>query len=57
MCFVRGRDAGAWAEIAVIVGASSVHSHGMLFLLPTLSPLRRDLALLLATSNRRPALR
>jgi len=56
MFFVRGRDAGAWAGIAMVVGAPSVHGHGhrhgMLFLLPTLSPLRRDLALLLAPSNR-----
>jgi hypothetical protein len=57
MFFVRGRDAGAWAGIAMVVGAPSVHGHGMLFLLPTLSPLRRDLALLLAASNRYPALR
>jgi hypothetical protein len=46
--FVRGRDAGAWVGIALLVAAPSVHGHGMLFLLPTLLVLRRDLAITLA---------
>ncbi len=48
MFFVRGRDAGAWVGIALLVAAPSVHGYGMLFLLPTLLVLRRDLAILLA---------
>jgi len=31
---VRGRDAGAWVGIALLVVAPSVHGYGMLFLLP-----------------------
>jgi len=48
MFFVRGRDAGAWVGIALLVAAPSVHGYGMLFLLPTLLLLRRDLAIFLA---------
>ena len=48
MFFVRGRDAGAWVGIALLVAAPSIHGYGMLFLLPTLLVLRRDLALFLA---------
>ena len=48
MFFVRGRDAGAWVGIALLVAAPSVHGYGMLFLLPTLLVLRRDLAITLA---------
>ena len=48
MFFVRGRDAGAWVGIALLVAAPSIHGYGMLFLLPTLLVLRRDLALCLA---------
>ncbi len=46
--FVRGRDAGAWVGIALLVAAPSIHGYGMLFLLPTLLVLRRDLAITLA---------
>ena len=46
--FVRGRDAGAWVGIALLVAAPSIHGYGMLFLLPTLLVLRRDLAIALA---------
>jgi hypothetical protein len=48
MFFVRGRDAGAWVGIALLLAAPSIHGYGMLFLLPTLLVLRRDLALFLA---------
>jgi hypothetical protein len=48
MFFVRGRDAGAWVGIALLVAAPSIHGYGMLFLLPTLLVLRRDLAITLA---------
>lgn len=48
MFFVRGRDAGAWVGIALLVAAPSIHGYGMLFLLPTLLVLRRDLAIFLA---------
>jgi hypothetical protein len=48
MFFVRGRDAGAWVGIAMIVAAPSVHGYGMLLLLPTLLVLRRDIAITLA---------
>ncbi|HEX7492444.1 MAG TPA: hypothetical protein VF337_12155, partial [Candidatus Limnocylindrales bacterium] len=48
MFFVRGRDAGAWVGIALLVAAPSIHGYGMLFLLPTLLILRRDLAIVLA---------
>ena len=46
--FVRGRDSGAWVGIALLVAAPSIHGYGMLFLLPTLLVLRRDLAITLA---------
>jgi hypothetical protein len=46
--FVRGRDAGAWVGIALLVAAPSIHGYGMLFLLPALLVLRRDLAITLA---------
>ena len=46
--FVRGRDAGAWVGIALLVAAPSIHGYGMLFLLPTLLVLRRDMAITLA---------
>jgi hypothetical protein len=46
--FVRGRDAGAWVGIALLVAAPSIHGYGLLFLLPTLLTLRRDLAITLA---------
>jgi hypothetical protein len=45
---IRGRDAGAWVGIALLVAAPSVHGYGMLFLLPALLTIRRDLALALA---------
>lgn len=48
MFFVRGRDAGAWVGIALLVAAPSIHGYGMLFLLPTLLILRRDMAIVLA---------
>jgi len=48
MFLVRGRDAGAWVGIALLVAAPSIHGYGMLFLLPTLLVLRRDLAIFLA---------
>jgi len=46
--FVRGRDAGAWVGIALIVAAPSVHGYGFLFLVPALLTIRRDLAITLA---------
>ena len=49
MFFVRGRDAGAWVGIALLVAAPTIHGYGMLFLLPALFVLRRDLAIFLAT--------
>jgi hypothetical protein len=45
---VKGRDAGAWVGIALLVAAPSIHGYGMLFLLPALLILRRDLAIVLA---------
>lgn len=45
---VRGRDAGAWVGIALLVVAPSIHGYGMLFLLPALLTIRRDIALALA---------
>jgi hypothetical protein len=45
---VRGRDAGAWVGIALLVAAPSIHGYGMLFLLPAILILRRDLAIVLA---------
>jgi hypothetical protein len=48
MFFVRGRDAGAWVGIALLVAAPTIHGYGMLFLVPTLLLLRRDLAIFLA---------
>jgi hypothetical protein len=48
MFVVKGRDAGAWVGIALLVAAPSIHGYGMLFLLPTLLILRRDLAIVLA---------
>ncbi len=44
----RGRDSAAWLGIALIVAAPSMHGYGMLFLLPALMTLRRDLAIPLA---------
>jgi hypothetical protein len=44
MFFVRGRDTGTCVGIALLVAAPSVHGYGMLFLLPALLVLRRDLA-------------
>jgi hypothetical protein len=46
--FVRGRDSGAWVGIALLVAAPSIHGYGMLFLLPALLTIRRDLAISLA---------
>lgn len=46
--FIRGRDAGAWVGIALIVAAPSVHGYGFLFLVPALLTIRRDLAISLA---------
>jgi len=48
MFFVRGRDAGAWIGIAMLVAAPSLHGYGMLLLLPTLLILRRDIAITMA---------
>jgi hypothetical protein len=48
MFLVKGRDAGAWVGIALLVAAPSIHGYGMLFLLPALLILRRDLAIVLA---------
>jgi hypothetical protein len=48
MFFVRGRDAGAWVGIALVVAAPSIHGFGMLFLLPAILVLRRDLAITIA---------
>ena len=45
---VRGRDSAAWLGIALIVAAPSMHGYGMLFLLPGLMTLRRDVAIPLA---------
>ena len=45
---VRGRDAGAWVGIALLVAAPSIHGYGMLFLLPALLTIRRDMAIALA---------
>jgi hypothetical protein len=45
---VRGRDSGAWVGIALLVAAPSIHGYGMLFLLPALLTIRRDVALALA---------
>jgi Glycosyltransferase family 87 len=44
----RGRDAAAWLGIAMILSAPSMHGYGMLFLLPGLLTLRRDVAIALA---------
>ena len=46
--FIRGRDAGAWVGIALIVAAPSLHGYGFLFLVPALLTIRRDLAISLA---------
>ena len=46
--FIRGRDAGAWVGIALIVAAPSVHGYGFLFLLPAFLTIRRDLGISLA---------
>lgn len=46
--FVSGPDAGAWVGIALLVAAPSVHGYTMLFLMPALLTIRRDLALVLA---------
>ena len=46
--FIRGRDAGAWVGIALIVAAPSLHGYGFLFLVPALLTIRRDLAITLA---------
>jgi Glycosyltransferase family 87 len=46
--FIRGRDAGAWVGIALIVAAPSIHGYGFLFLVPALLTIRRDLAISLA---------
>jgi hypothetical protein len=48
MFFVKGRDTGAWVGIALLVVAPSIHGYGMLFLLPAILILRRDLAIVLA---------
>lgn len=48
MLFVRGRDAGAWVGIAMVVAAPSIHGYGLLLLLPALLTLRRDLSLVIA---------
>jgi hypothetical protein len=48
MFFVRGRDSGAWVGIALVVAAPSLHGYGILFLLPAILVLRRDLAITLA---------
>lgn len=49
LLFVRGRDTGSWVGIALLIAAPSIHGYGMLFLLPVLLTVRRDLAIFLAT--------
>jgi hypothetical protein len=44
---VRGRDSAAWLGIALLIATPSVHGYTMLFLLPCLVTIRRDVALLL----------
>jgi hypothetical protein len=45
----RGRDAGAWLGIALLIATPSVHGYTFLFLLPGLLAIRRDYAILLST--------
>jgi Glycosyltransferase family 87 len=45
----RGRDAGAWLGIALLIATPSVHGYTFLFLLPGLLTIRRDYAILLST--------
>jgi hypothetical protein len=45
----RGRDAGAWLGIALLIATPSVHGYTFLFLLPGLLTIRRDYAIMLST--------
>ncbi len=45
MFFVPMRRAGAWIGLLSIVGAPSLHMFGMLFLIPALLEIRREIAL------------
>jgi len=42
------RQQGAWVGVLAVVGASSLHSFGTLFLIPAMLVVRRELALLAA---------
>ncbi len=46
---VRGPMAGAWIGVLTVIGAPSLHPFGLVFLLPALLVMRRELALLAAT--------
>ena len=45
----RGRDAGVWLGIALLIATPSVHGYTFLFLLPGLLTIRRDYAIVLST--------
>jgi hypothetical protein len=45
---VRGPRAGAWIGVLIVVGAPSLHLFGLLFTLPALLTIRRDVALVAA---------
>jgi len=46
--FVPWRSAGAWIGLLSVVGAVSLHTFGLLFLLPAILLIRREIALLVA---------
>ena len=44
--FLPKRHAGAWVGVLAVVGASSLHSFGTMFLIPAMLLIRRELALI-----------
>jgi hypothetical protein len=46
--FVPWRSAGAWIGVLSVVGSLSLHTFGLLFLLPAMLIIRREIALLVA---------
>ncbi|HEV7603708.1 MAG TPA: glycosyltransferase 87 family protein [Candidatus Limnocylindrales bacterium] len=46
--FVPRRSAGAWVGVLSVIGAVSLHTFGLLFLIPAMLVIRREVALLVA---------
>ncbi len=44
--WVPRRNAGAWVGILAVIGGLSLHTYGLLFLVPAMLRLRREVALI-----------